>query len=547
MTRSVPFAPLDVEAAAANEAAHHSAPARLHTLRRAVLPTHAELEEAATQASEAELRAQLCDYSELCALLELYCERCGSAEAAAARLHAHASGAARKLQRANLDSDFEQSPLPSAAALLALRREELLSQVARALQSAGCPVWRLEFNLSTVSRGLGCPGTEVAAFPRFVLLSFGRLAAAAGGAQTLFVKTARGMNMAKLDGVDSLCRRAASWGTDSTAPVARARAGGDGEDRRRRLAAAAAVGRAELPARLEAARVRYEWGAVGEAQLVKDVLDLACNGPGFFHFSASAAQADAEVEDDWSLGGGGDSLRAGALYATPDPSSHGGAAFPPPAAPAAAAALAQRTASGECARGGALFSPPEPPGVCDLPAALARPQGHRARRIAFTALALDEALRSLAQLEAEPPLYSAAQQIAAMAVSSAGCAPVFFDGGVGEALAAGALGGLVGAFGVYVVAHGRWQRAFEFVSAVVVSFLARAADGHIAPLCLDPVILSALSACCAASEWTLADAFCSCASLAGAGLDADQRGGGDCDQQPDLRCVRAAPLGALSV
>jgi hypothetical protein len=197
--------------------------------------------------------------------------------------------------------------------------------------------------------------------------------------------------------------------------------------------------------------------------------------------------------------------------------------------------------------GGALFSPPEPPGVCGLPAALARPQGHRARRIAFTALALDEALRSLAQLEAEPPLYSAAQQIAAMAVSSAGCAPVFFDGGVGEALAAGALGGLVGAFGVYVVAHGRWQRAFEFVSAVVVSFLARAADGHIAPLCLDPVILSALSACCAASGWTLADACCSCASLAGAGLDADQRGGGDCDQQPDLRCVRAAPLGALSV
>jgi uncharacterized membrane protein YjjP (DUF1212 family) len=496
------YATLDVEASAAPAAApEQRLLQRLRLLRRSVLPTATELEAAATEVSEAELFAQYCDYSELCALLELYLERVGGPFAAATRLHADAGGAARRLQTARLDSDLDGGSGSggggggggggAAAALLALRRETLLSQVARVLQAAGCPVWRLEFNLHTVSTGLGCPGTEVAAFPRFTLLSFSRLAASAVGAQTLFVKTARGMNMTKLDAADALCRRAASWGTDSGAPVSLARLY-SGEAGRARLAAAAAIGRAELPQRLEAARARYPAGE--EAALARDILDFAAYGPGFFHFSAAAA-ADEEVE--WlSVSDCGDSVRAGALFSSSAPT------LPPPPLPRAS------PSGGDVALLLGTCSPP-----AEAPQALPwRPAGHRARRVAFTSLALHEALQSLEQIDAAPPLYLDTHNVLAMAVSSAGCAPVFFNGGAGEALAAGVLGGLVGVFGVFVGRHGRWLRSFEFVSAVVVSFLARVADGRLAALCLDAVILSSLI--WLVQGWTLTNSVVEIASSA---------------------------------
>lgn len=38
--------------------------------------------------------------------------------------------------------------------------EDVLSGLARALHTAGCPVWRLQFNLRRVAEGLGLPDTQ---------------------------------------------------------------------------------------------------------------------------------------------------------------------------------------------------------------------------------------------------------------------------------------------------------------------------------------------------------------------------------------------------
>ncbi len=118
---------------------------------------------------------------------------------------------------------------------------------------------------------------------------------------------------------------------------------------------------------------------------------------------------------------------------------------------------------------------------------------YQRRRDAFVALALDEALAALRAIEAQPPLYGAAAQTAAMAVAAAGCALTFFGGGWWDAFLAGALGGLVGAMGTAASASGtRFIRAYEFLAAAACALLARAADGLLRPACLQPVLLSAL-------------------------------------------------------
>ena len=87
--------------------------------------------------------------------------------------------------------------------------------MAKALHNAGCPVWRMEFNLTTVARGLGLPGTQArrlltracacsahrshhtrcpasrqfAVFPAFILVTFSRLLSFGHGGKTLYIRT----------------------------------------------------------------------------------------------------------------------------------------------------------------------------------------------------------------------------------------------------------------------------------------------------------------------------------------------------------------------
>lgn len=131
-------------------------------------------------------------------------------------------------------------------------------------------MWRLEFNMHTVSRGLGLFDTNVrlrfillslrcalawrpprsltaqplaplypirthprvhipacpqfGVFPSFILIAFSRLLTSGLGGKTLYVQSNPGLNMSKLEDLDQLSRKIASYATNSPSPfMARAR------------------------------------------------------------------------------------------------------------------------------------------------------------------------------------------------------------------------------------------------------------------------------------------------------------------------------------
>ena len=128
------------------------------------------------------------DYFELLAMLDLYMELTATERGGGDPAQAALGGEGDKYrpQTPVRDADSEEVT----RWLHTLRVEDVIVGVTRALQTAGCPVWRLEFNMVTVARGLGLPGTQVAVFPSFVLVTFSRLLSMGHGGKTLCARRA---------------------------------------------------------------------------------------------------------------------------------------------------------------------------------------------------------------------------------------------------------------------------------------------------------------------------------------------------------------------
>jgi uncharacterized membrane protein YjjP (DUF1212 family) len=410
----------------------------------------------------------------------------------------------------------------------ALRVEEVLVGLSKLLHSGGTPTWRFEFNMTAVARGLGLPNTRFGVFPAFVLVSFDRQRGQGHhhGGSTLFITTAPGMNMAKLDEADALARRIASYGTNTPSPFKRklhtrkgssqgagAEANGEQpsdvspEEQELRRASAAAL--RDVPRRLAALRQRYsrceELGAA--------ILELASTGPGFYLYSRHMPGAAASEEELW-----------GPDLVTPDASQHGGASMasmPPSPSPTVWGGTGAMAAMGSAS---AMSSPPAPTSGThshgqhhvhggrhsthgDLqPPVLSRQEVHRQRCATFNVLAVNDALQRMHGIETAKPLYPAWTQALAMCVSSAGCAPTFFGGTIWDGVVAGLLGLAVGLMGMAASRSrgDRLLRAYEFLAAVVCSFLARLIDGLVRHTCMQPVVLSGLI--WLVQGWTLTNA-----------------------------------------
>jgi len=397
--------------------------------------------------------------SELLAMLDLYLELNPSLGSEA---QAHAE---RKLRSSTVQLSEGRAGDSAAHAtrLQTVRLEDALVGVARALHAGGCPVWRLEFNLLTVARGLGLPGTQFGVFPSFILVSFSRLLASAAqpGGQTMYIRTNAGFNMDKLEAADALARKISSYATNTPTPYKLKTSSAAGTDD---MAAAAASALSDVPRRVAELRGRF----ADAKELAHAILELASGGPGFFMYNKHVgAAADEEEERLWGA--------EGTLHG-PEGSIRSSAPSPP----------ASRAPSGPLVFDDIAVNPSPLRHI-------SRREAHRRRRAAFVAIAVEDTLEALKAIEAAPALYPQWSQVAAMGVASAGCAPVFFAGGGWEALTAGLLGGMVGFMGTVASVRGdRLLRAFEFLAAVICSFLARIADGLITPICLQTTLLSAL-------------------------------------------------------
>ena len=411
----------------------------------------------------------------------------------------------------------------------ALRVEEVLVGLAKLLHSGGTPTWRFEFNMGAVARGLGLPNTRFGVFPAFVLVSFDRQRGQGHhhGGSTLFITTAPGMNMAKLDGADALARRIASYGTNTPTPFKRklhARHGSsqggagaqppgesDKSPGQQELERATAAALRDVPRRLAALRQRY----TACEELGAAILELASTGPGFYLYSKHVPGAAASEEELW-----------GPDLVTPEASQHGGnaASMPPSPSPTVWGATGALSVLGPAS---ALSSPPASVGGTHTHGhhsqhhAHGRPsvhvemqpqlvpskqEMHRRRCATFNVLAVNDALQRIHAIEAAPPLYPAWTQALAMCVSSAGCAPTFFGGTMWDGLVAGLLGLAVGLMGM-AASHSkgdRLLRAYEFLAAVTCSFLARVIDGTVRHTCMQPVVLSGLI--WLVQGWTLTNA-----------------------------------------
>ena len=419
---------------------------------------------------------------ELLAMLDLYLELVPEPMAALRSGGAAAAAEARQLREGARSSDpSPRSDEEDDADVQAMLLENVLVSLAKALHSAGSPVWRLEFNLAHCARGLGLPGTQFAVFPSFILVTFSRLLSRGHGGKTLYIPTSPGLNMRKLDDVDALARRVAAYATNTPTPF-REKAADDA------AAAAAAVaalccGR-EMRRRGAELRQRFcaDAGGGGAPALGRAILELASSGPGFFmyskHLGGSASGVDETEDEGWGDG----ASRGNSLYNGNDvaPAASSGSVMPPAESPTTPAAAHSH-------------SPQEPPTQRSAPGSPRRHARYHRRRNAFLALALDDALEALRVIDAAKPLYPGWVQVASFAVSSAGCALAFFAGGWWDALLAGVLGGLVGAMGnVASVAGTRFVRAYEFLAAAMTAALARMADSALRPACLQAVMLSAL-------------------------------------------------------
>ena len=140
------------------------------------------------------------------------------------------------------------------------------------------------------------------------------------------------------------------------------------------------------------------------------------------------------------------------------------------------------------------------------PPVQSRQEVHRQRCATFNVLAVNDALQRMHRIETAKPLYPAWTQALAMCVSSAGCAPTFFGGTIWDGVVAGLLGLAVGLMGMAASRSrgDRLLRAYEFLAAVVCSFLARLIDGLVRHTCMQPVVLSGLI--WLVQGWTLTNA-----------------------------------------
>ena len=135
-------------------------------------------------------------------MLDLYLELVPEPMAALRSGGAAAAAEARQLREGARSSDpSPRSDEQDDADVQAMLLEDVLVGLAKALHSAGSPVWRLEYNLSHCARGLGLPGTQFAVFPSFILVTFSRLLSSGHGGKTLYIPTSPGLNMTKLDAV----------------------------------------------------------------------------------------------------------------------------------------------------------------------------------------------------------------------------------------------------------------------------------------------------------------------------------------------------------
>ncbi|KAJ3333360.1 hypothetical protein HDU76_008985 [Blyttiomyces sp. JEL0837] len=412
----------------------------------------------------------------------------------------------------------------------------VLIALTKALASFGAPTHSLEFHMTEVSRGLGHPAL-FAVLPTYTLVTFDNEDVPGLGSQTLFIHTAAGRNLYKLQLVDELCRRVASYASEqphetngTMMDLAGSKGSLESAGSVRKSVASYVSTRTGTPGSTSRMGSGFiENGGVGGVlATVKEKLGRVGSWRVYLKWLGWGELKDdkeGETEDDNDnctdaafpkrlrrkspVGFSGTGISKSSFVGTDDPEQR-----------KAHLAMLKEEVLSLASRG---------PGFFNLSNQNKHDEGHHHHHshhshhhhghhhghhhhhhhhrrntnvgllnlyrhykdrhsTAFAMIAVEDAITKLEEIVALPPLYKPWMQVLFNGIASAGCAGMFFGGGWFDVLISFIMGFTCGMFGRVAVRP--FDKVYEFVAAFFVALLTRTMIWQGVPLCYTATTLS---------------------------------------------------------
>ncbi|KAJ3150993.1 hypothetical protein HDU86_006249 [Geranomyces michiganensis] len=437
----------------------------------------------------------------------------------------HAAAGSRELRRREV---FRRGTKPRGEGAMSAT-EQFLVHLASALYAYGTPSHALNYHMAQVAKGLG-HRAEFSCFPTFMLVAFRHRDEPA--AHPLYFSASTGQDLFKLQLVDELARRVASYGSSTAPGGAFAHRGsvstpdleaGHGPALRRRpgILRAATMGSVSSFTDFGKSKRRHSLQSEHEAARFDDVArkgSILVKAVNAFKRKGNVSPADVrdvvespvEEQDDsssdeesdlkqWILdlasfghgffqGGSGSSKHAKkkGQESDQDSSSDDEPCSSRPllkkkrSKPKALAIDAKQDHSTNSSNE-QVNQPAEEKSSAPSPAEMAD---------AFELIAVEDATRRLKQIVSLPDFYPEWAQYLLTGIACGGGAGLFFGGGWWDVLVSTVLGCFIGFMGGIFEGQRTLDKIYEFAGAVVVSFIIRTLVHFGVPLCYSSSVLS---------------------------------------------------------
>ncbi|RKO86555.1 hypothetical protein BDK51DRAFT_30110, partial [Blyttiomyces helicus] len=347
--------------------------------------------------------------------------------------------------------------------------------------------------MAQVAAGLG-HDAQFAVFPNYSLTSFrkgGKEEGAHAGLQTIFFSTETGIDMYRLQLVDELARRVASYAAPAPPVLLPRRRWAPNPAPPRRGVRGALIRAATMNAMLDTlpgAGPGPGWGG-------RDEEAGSCGG------AAGAGVVEGSVDEYGGVARrrrgrrqsvrfasalGSDANAGPAMDSDSDPDEASTAAVTDPLLPPTSTLQDQILALATHGHRLTSFSPPP------SPAPLTPPSAPPVHQTLFEVIAVEDAGKRLTQIVTLPPLYPTWARHLLSGVAAGAGAGLFFDGGWADCGVSFVLGAALGVLGEICQGKQTLSKMYEFLGAVLVSCVTRTLMHFDVPLCYTATTLAAI-------------------------------------------------------